>query len=1031
MGKRGGVQKAQLMDHRNAGSLIALGLTSLVLWTQIGCSRGLENRSGAQLTGASSGSSGLDETSSSRRLSRTLEPGTNFTRGPSVALLIRLQKIFGTTQVPSSFLRGSETLGQALGSADRFTNSYQEVRSASTLSQAHLRNQLASSLCASLPSTHTLFSTSAVTLPGESVPTSEATRIAWAAARNAWLYPYSDTSSEVSALAELYSASKTAAGTAAALQDVCFTVFLAPQFWLGNLGEWDVVRKITLELGGQVPSFTDHFYPIMQGTKTLSELVREMQSSTRTWSSTSTTPHRDAASAGGCYERGETATSCTYSPYLDIVTQWHQDWLGFKDFTRYWYINDPRAYTWDYGSTYGASTLGSQPFTLVKYQSTTEYSTAPGARTSGLNGKIVLHPDNRELATAKFFADPEWCDGNVIDQPFNPETTRIEFEQFRGGSWSKVSSWSKDVFGNWSETSGTDASGNAVTLKDLGVPAFSSASSSAITSGSNTIGYTYSFGSPTSATLNLNPIQGTFFNTGPKTFRVIRYVRDASGTEVAQTGFSKIKLWWSGDEVYVCNNLSRILASCAWRPDGSTVSTHVTYNWTPTQKLDSATPFRVPLYNANASTNPGTLAPIFVGNPKVLDGFRCGESQPNKTTESARFPNGTSSSHNPIATYARITSGPFLLKSGSQDLLYGSAQDEETRPILYENSLAILRDMEREPIRLISDILTQGLDYRLLLTSDYTFGRGQYELFMRTQGGLILPHYPNYSPSSSDYSESHPIYPRLFPSTPRSALVPSTFPTSGTLWSGIGELIFRDDYSYLNSFHYVPSTLTDGGKPTAGILTMPAFLAQSGGKIRTVAHTIFTKLTCQEIIYPAVATTNSTHLAYVPDAEITSGAHVDPNQGCVSCHINLDPLAAALSSGFLKKGNTSSTGVTLESSSGSISLLGSGGEMRYHHLFETYGMRGSSAEGSASRGALFGQEVTGVEEVAEVLANSDLFAQCAVKKAFEGLFGRPADTYLDQLLVQRVADKFQGELNYNYNRMVEELALSPEFAERK
>ena len=105
--------------------------------------------------------------------------------------------------------------------------------------------------------------------------------------------------------------------------------------------------------------------------------------------------------------------------------------------------------------------------------------------------------------------------------------------------------------------------------------------------------------------------------------------------------------------------------------------------------------------------------------------------------------------------------------------------------------------------------------------------------------------------------------------------------------------------------------------------------------------------------------------------------------------------------------------------------------MRYHHLFETYGMRGSSAEGSASRGALLGQEVSGVGGVAEVLANSDLFAQCAVKKAFEGLFGRPADTYLDQLLVQRVAEKFKGELNYNYNRMVEELALSPEFAERK
>jgi hypothetical protein len=50
-----------------------------------------------------------------------------------------------------------------------------------------------------------------------------------------------------------------------------------------------------------------------------------------------------------------------------------------------------------------------------------------------------------------------------------------------------------------------------------------------------------------------------------------------------------------------------------------------------------------------------------------------------------------------------------------------------------------------------------------------------------------------------------------------------------------------------------------------------------------------------------------------------------------------------------------------------------------------------------------------------------------VKTAFEHLFGRkPVSS--DMGLVQRVTDQFMGStIDYNYNKMIEELAASPEF----
>jgi hypothetical protein len=125
--------------------------------------------------------------------------------------------------------------------------------------------------------------------------------------------------------------------------------------------------------------------------------------------------------------------------------------------------------------------------------------------------------------------------------------------------------------------------------------------------------------------------------------------------------------------------------------------------------------------------------------------------------------------------------------------------------------------------------------------------------------------------------------------------------------------------------------------------------------------------------------------------------------------VTLDPIESVYSKDF----------VTVQKSPGN-------GETRVARIWndeQTYGLRGNEDMG---KGAFLGQEVTGVRELSQVIASSKEFSVCVVKTAFEHLFGRkPVST--DVGFVQRLSDRFMGPLTYNYNKLIEELAASPEF----
>jgi hypothetical protein len=188
-------------------------------------------------------------------------------------------------------------------------------------------------------------------------------------------------------------------------------------------------------------------------------------------------------------------------------------------------------------------------------------------------------------------------------------------------------------------------------------------------------------------------------------------------------------------------------------------------------------------------------------------------------------------------------------------------------------------------------------------------------------------------------------------------------------------------------------------------------LAPVSPNIRTVATRVISRLLCSDIgDFKPNESQYPLHQKFV-----TQKSHLQAS--CIGCHINLDPLVTALNSNFaanpaLRFGGTLANEVD-NSASGNF-----------------YGLRGVD---NPSEGALLGQPVRGIAEVAGVIANSDQFARCTVQKAFENIFGREvpstadcaiAPNHPDCALVQSTAQKFKSSLGYDYNKMIQELVSS-------
>jgi hypothetical protein len=87
---------------------------------------------------------------------------------------------------------------------------------------------------------------------------------------------------------------------------------------------------------------------------------------------------------------------------------------------------------------------------------------------------------------------------------------------------------------------------------------------------------------------------------------------------------------------------------------------------------------------------------------------------------------------------------------------------------------------------------------------------------------------------------------------------------------------------------------------------MPAFIGPVSQQMRTVASRVFVRLLCGESnVYQPKGAEKELHKKYMvhsdnPNAAKTAARHLDGKSSCFGCHVNLDPLGAALSANFLR-----------------------------------------------------------------------------------------------------------------------------------
>lgn len=879
-------------------------------------------------------------------------------RSSALTLSERLKLLFPNFD-PREILDGVG-LGQSLGRAD-FNVLYNSVLSTSPLAVSHLRSRVAE-LCSK---NEKVFSDRNVLMPGETLPEGISTRQAFTGARNVWGFPYKATDAEVLALAALYSQiGGEDANNPIARQALCMATLLAPQFWYGNPGKLDVIRRMALDLGNRFPTLQE-FASFESGELSVEEFMDTL-----------------ANEAG----------------YRHTVSEWHRNWLGTKDFNKYYATNG------DLKQFLGTHT-GDDNHRMP----------ASGAVSQGVRLRALAGTDLKELVLLRqqenstaFYADSEKCDG-PLDQTFDPITTKIEWQVRHptDGNWNTVGSWVLDQIAarpRWVHTAGlvrpTPDTSVQTNLDDLTwaeeIPGISPKK--------------WKYKSDDSARSRLAGTPFEEFTSENR--RVLRYGSNGQ----LQNGYSKITLWWSGQEVYVCNTGMRILASCAYRPlttqhtkvEGGHENTAPYFKYysyaSPNPQADW-TRLAKPEILRGFITDMHTWVKDSIYHPTVLESFSCGRPNPsvlgsdaNPTLAQERLAFPKTAPYNTLAFNVR---GPWY---GDYSNDWFNNPEGQTLKKIYD-------DLTQEPMRLVEHILQGQRDYRELLTSDYTLGSRGLQLLYHTQGHWLPTYPPGLNlPQAGNRDDIIEIRSSSIASLPKNWFRNATHSAPEDLFS----------------IPFASTETTLSPRTFSGILTMPAFLAQSGAKARSLSARIFRALTCNDLNgFTPNEEQHAIHLKYVPNKEPGGANHVSQSS-CLGCHINLDPLASAMSSGFL---SIRSPDVTLLGDIAGGRLEGETQPYAYHHASEglTLGMRSRSDQISHG-GALLGTEITqGVRQVGTVLANSRVFAKCSVTKAFEGLFGRAPATIEEENLVNQTTDKFQSSLNYNYTQMVKELVISPAY----
>lgn len=758
-------------------------------------------------------------------------------------------------------------------------------------------------------------------LPGEVMPTDPAKALVFSAARNFWLYPYGPDDQPVNELLSLYLGVKSDLLNEKKTPDVaetnarrmlCIAATSAPQFWFGNPGDADQIRRLALEVGRKIPDFADYVK-----YENASDKEAFLKSYTATLQ----------------------VTGSGLSPgYLAATSTWHKIQYGLRAFS-------------GSGGVRAGNSIG--------------YATATGlgGTTFGIDEtKGYIFPARSEGTGQQCALD---SNGDPVMQAFDPRTSAVVWEQLNpfNSTWETLTRLDL-VNGTWVETPGQ------ITIADNQTKTIHAAD---IQLGLNMvniegvcIGCVYRY------------TKGALVGTPMETFkklerRVHRY--GADGRE--QNGWSTVKLWYTGQEVKVCNAYSRFLAACAWRPDSY-------------PKFDGLNP------TAEVAGKGYSDYPDQTLSKNHLNAFRCGQidrdmamrdGQPGYNEDQA-YPFAYSSMAQ-VINQNDLNVIAYNLNDFGYEFSRGTRGPEQR-----ESVSGIFADVKQEPYLLLKYILEGNDDYRAWVTAPYTFVPPRTELLYRTQG-MRLPYYlPGWTPPASPVERSTPA--KLM----QSDILPLNWKTLQPRWATAPST----DITWLSS------DLVMQPKPMSGVLTMDALhgpLASSGGKMRSFASRIYQRFLCglPSDFTPLLTDDQKTlHRKFVPTSEEGGVAHLDETRGCFACHVTMDPLAAALHPGFLKSPRSKSFGDM---------------QSFFNATGSYYGIRGGGQRGS---GALLGQPVEGIEDVGQVLAKSNEFATCTVKRTFQHIFGRqplPGDLGL----ISNVTAKFKT--NYDYNQMVRELIASP------
>ena len=883
---------------------------------------------------------------------------TNLARSSAEALQMRLLKLFpsGNTipahqgyysdilQPPKFDIYASTGLMRTISSADRNTNPAAQIALRGAISQ----------LCYAYSSTNTtMFAETGMLLPSETMPADPATKLAFLAARNVWIYPYSATSSEVVALTKAYNdgagtrftksgASQLSADATGRLM-LCVATLMAPQFWMGNPGDDDVVRRVAVEIGRMVPSMSDFadFRNAADKTAFMGTYTRNIQTSTST--------------RGG---------------YLTAVHSWHKDWLGLRDF-----IN---GYPAPVGPSNGSNVdrplvppSAGGPAGLTPVQE----MIIPTSKTGLTETAVEVGMLYSGLATRL----SEACTPGK-KQDFDPETTSIVWQHFNHftHTWETIGSWVK-TGSTWTMQNGqitlADNSKLTTNLTDIHAPIIDSNLKAHYTTG------------------NLSETPVDHYVMGER--RVRRF--SPSGE---QDGYSPMKLWYSGETVYSCNTVSRMAFTCSYR--APTAPAKGTWN----------AALNVPVLYLTAPVDS-------LVHPNVFENYRCGVPNYNMITqmgtpsydESIAYPRGTPGNYNTLAYNMQgVSFGPPLADQNPDDFPTATSPSAEVRA-----RGRLTRDVLSEPNRLLDHLLTTNGDYRELLTASYTFGGAELDLYYR-QAAQWLVTYPDGYVAPSSESDAKSL--RTISMSNVKTLPFSVLKTSWGCAAGM-----PCPMNTASASGWGPSNndfrLAGGITPhlMSGILTQPAFLgpiATSGGKARSIAARVFSRLMCglpSDFLSSLDGSGTTLSKSFMQTKETTTALHLDETKGCYTCHVLLDPVAAIFNRQFMSVGLGTQRSVVGEVQG--VNALGT-------TLLGVIGGR------TKANGAFLGQPVSGVSELAHTLSNSRQFARCAVQQAFGNVFGRhPAGA--DFVVIDRVTDVFTTSLNYDYNEMIEALVKTPEF----